>query len=517
VQLETHIGRYHVQSVVGVGGFGTVVRGRDDELGATVAIKILAEHWAGDVEVRERFLAEARHLRRVRNPHVVSVFDLGELPDGRPWFVMEYADRGSLELRLEGRATGASVDAPSLRRVVTSMADAVGALHAAGVIHRDINPRNVLISSDRAAAGDRDMAAARAAGTTMRRGLLGDDERLLVSDLGLAKDLRLSGNAASVIGGSPHYQAPEQRQQHASIRASADVYALTGVLWHLVLEEVPPDPHAVRDELGEIDARWRDVFATGLATDPDERYATVFEWRDSVLAVLTDGAEMSSPLARPRLPSGTVSDHCPYRGLAAFQPEHAADFFGREVLLGELVERLRYDRTLAVAGPSGSGKSSLVRAGLIPALAGGALTGSAEWPIALMTPGSDPVGELSYQLLRLASRCDGFTPPSLEGRPERAAVRVVADAITDRFGGMVVCIDQFEELFTECPTPEERAAFVDMLAGLVDPTASRCRVVLAMRADFYAQAATSPWLARRISENQVLVGPMDRPELRRAI
>ncbi|MEU6352528.1 helix-turn-helix domain-containing protein [Streptomyces sp. NPDC047072] len=178
----------------------------------------------------------------------------------------------------------------------------------------------------------------------------------------------------------------------------------------------------------------------------------------------------------------------PYRGLRAFEEEHAEWFFGREALTATLVERLRAPAAaggglLAVVGPSGSGKSSLLRAGLVPAVRGGALedaSGTAAGPrrVVLMTPGRHPTDELT---------------PLLEGSP-------------------LVVVDQFEALFTACPDPAERARFV---AALCDPGAGL--VVIGLRADFYAQALQLPPLARALQNEQLVVGPLTRDEMREAI
>lgn len=209
---------------------------------------------------------------------------------------------------------------------------------------------------------------------------------------------------------------------------------------------------------------------------------------------------------------------CPYRGLAAFQPEDAGRFFGRGELVADLVERLDQDRVLYVVGPSGSGKSSVVRAGLIPAIGTGAVPGSDRWSVALFSPRSTPTAELSYQLQRIAEaaapRADGHGEPFSTLAP--ADARRLTDAICDANGGLLLVIDQFEELFT-LNQRREQEAFIEMLAALVDPAESRVRAVTAMRADFYGTCATFPWLAKHVPANQVLVGPMSRADLRKAI
>jgi WD40 repeat protein/DNA-binding SARP family transcriptional activator len=172
---------------------------------------------------------------------------------------------------------------------------------------------------------------------------------------------------------------------------------------------------------------------------------------------------------------------CPFRGLAPFEAAHERYFFGRERLVAELVARLVGAPLLAVVGPSGSGKSSVVRAGLLPALARGVLPGSEDWPQALMRPGPHPRAELER---------------ALAGAPR------------------VLAVDQFEETFTACRDEAERAAFIGALVGAAR---EGVLVIVAMRADFYGRCAVYEELAELVGANQVLVGPLRRDELRRAI
>jgi WD40 repeat protein/DNA-binding SARP family transcriptional activator len=179
---------------------------------------------------------------------------------------------------------------------------------------------------------------------------------------------------------------------------------------------------------------------------------------------------------------------CPFKGLAAFESADAAYFFGRERLVAELVARLVGAPLVGVVGPSGSGKSSLVRAGLMPALAAGILPGSDTWPQVLLRPGEHPLRALHEAQAELLAREHGL-----------------------------LVVDQFEELFTACRDEDERHAFIDALARTGDKREAGAVVVLVIRADFYGRCAAYPALARLLGANHVLVGPMRRDELRRAI
>ena len=204
----------------------------------------------------------------------------------------------------------------------------------------------------------------------------------------------------------------------------------------------------------------------------------------------------------------------PYRGLAAFEAEDAALFFGREELTAELVDRLRAvgGEPLIVTGPSGSGKSSLLRAGVLPALrrAGAQSPGGAarHW---VFTPGAHP-------LLELARRVAGLTDVPAERLRDRwrddparfagdlaAAVRAPTTAIA-----AVIVVDQFEEVFTLCEDERERVAFIAALRG---PTQA---VVLGVRADFFGHCARFPELMPALRRPAV-VGPMSVDQLRQVI
>ena len=177
---------------------------------------------------------------------------------------------------------------------------------------------------------------------------------------------------------------------------------------------------------------------------------------------------------------------CPFKGLASFDEEDAGFFCGRERLTAEMVARLAGAPLMGIVGPSGSGKSSALRAGLLPALADGVLPGSQRWASTVFRPGEHPLR-------------------SLERR---------TDAGSDR---RVIAVDQFEEVFTACRDESERTAFVDALVAEARDPYRRAFVLIAVRADFYGRCASYPELWRLLGASQVTVGPMRRDELRRAI
>ena len=232
---------------------------------------------------------------------------------------------------------------------------------------------------------------------------------------------------------------------------------------------------------------------------------------------------------------------CPYRGLEAFRPEDAKFFFGRENLTGWLVSALRREvraaqgvRFLGVLGPSGSGKSSVVLAGLVPRLRAGAIEGSERWPVAILRPGDDPLKNLAAgvvprflpagalpdaaQVLKLADdlradarTLDVFAQVALHDRPEDVR--------------LVVVVDQFEEVFTYRPQEgpararfeQDRDQFFANLLNAAATPGGRVAVVLTMRSDFLGACAPFPQLSAVLSAHQELVGPMTAAELREAI
>jgi hypothetical protein len=251
VTAPLRIGPYAIERLLGVGSFATVWLGHDSALDAYVAIKVLAENWSHDLRVRERFRDEARLLRRLEHERLVRVHTVGELPDGRPYAVLAWADGGSLRDRL---AAG-PIPVPAALRLLGEVCAGVAVLHRHGVVHRDLTPGNILFAS--AAAGD-DSGA----------------ERVLIADLGLAKALA-AASGLTARAGTPGYMAPEQDDPGAVIDTRADVFGL-GRLGIRLLAADPargePDPDAAIRLRNGVPPRVAQVLRRATARRPADRY-----------------------------------------------------------------------------------------------------------------------------------------------------------------------------------------------------------------------------------------------------
>jgi WD40 repeat protein len=245
----------------------------------------------------------------------------------------------------------------------------------------------------------------------------------------------------------------------------------------------PPD-HAL-PELERYAAEAREQAGWRLGEAARRASAERAEWLAAEDDLVAGIVELQAVRERTR-PARDRSES-PFKGLESFEIADADLFFGRERLVADMLARLSGARLMGIVGPSGSGKSSVLRAGLLASLADGVLPGSSDWSLAVVRPGEHPVAALR-------SATNG-----LDG--ERA----------------LVAVDQFEEVFTVCRDEHEREAFVDALIAQARDAHRRTTVLLTLRADFYGRCAGFTELSRMLGANQVLVGAMRRDELRRAI
>ncbi|MFI9325175.1 hypothetical protein ACIGXI_36105 [Kitasatospora aureofaciens] len=232
-----------------------------------------------------------------------------------------------------------------------------------------------------------------------------------------------------------------------------------------------------------------------------------------------------------RTVSPSTGEECPYPGLRAFSRNEADWFFGRERLVHQVLEQLELcladHSPLAVVAPSGTGKSSLLQAGVLPALARGRLPGSRHWPQLLLTPTADPLAALASGLSALTGAdetlvADAMAADATDVKAMDAGPGVLGRLVRERLhlppqGRAVLVVDQLEELFTLCQDEPARHRFVDVLNGLTCGQDPAVLAVYGLRADFYGSCAGFPHLRTALVNHQVIVGPMTDDEVRSAV
>jgi serine/threonine-protein kinase len=330
-------GRYQILGLIGAGGMGTVYRARDVELDEVVALKMLRRHLVDEPDMLERFRREVKLARRVTHQNVARTFDIAEHA-GEKFLTMEYVDGQSLaQLRDAG--------ALSVERVVEiaeQVCAGLHAAHAAGVVHRDLKPDNVLIAKD---------------------------GRAVITDFGIASAWEL-GSSARTVGrgmpiGTPAYMAPEQVEEAEVIDARADLYALGVMLYELLtgrqpwrgssvmnvavarLTQPPPDPRALSPELPDALA---EIILRLMARRAADRYPDA----ESVVAALggvTRSTRPAAPLPSPPRavdPGGKSVAVLPWRNQGAPEDDYLAD-----ALTDDLIDSLSMTRGLRVRARGG--------------------------------------------------------------------------------------------------------------------------------------------------------------------
>lgn len=534
--MDTLVGQtikgYEIEEVIGEGGFGVVYRAQQPLMGRTVAIKSVWPALSDDAEFIRRFEVEAQTIASLEHPQIVPIYDYWRDPTGA-YLVMRWLRGGSLRQAMQQKSQWRVEEAVQL---LGQIANALQLAHRYGIVHRDVKPENILLD---------------------------EDGNGYLTDFGIARVIEYRHLDGGFAEGSPAYAAPEQLVNKA-VSPQTDQYSLAVVIFELLTGQHPfPDILKLSfDELmvqrakislppittlrPDLPAELNEVLIRATALQPFERFpdtlAFAKAFRQALRFRASQRAEASlfqddtlsrTPGGTIRTPEGTAvvdkilspaaeHEHIPnpYKGLRAFQEADAGTFFGREKLTEHLVQRLAEQgeeaRFLAVVGPSGSGKSSLVKAGLLPALRQNRLPGSEQWFIVEMVPGSNPLEELEIALLRIASKANQNLNEHLK-RDERGLLRALRLILPEDESQLLLVIDQFEEVFTLSDDEHRISHFLNNLVTALTEPNSRLRLIVTLRADFYDRPLLYPGLSSLIRQRTEVVIPMSPEELERAI
>jgi WD40 repeat protein/DNA-binding SARP family transcriptional activator len=460
---------YRLLEQVGAGPLGVVHRAYQPPMGREVAIKVIAPQLANDPAFIRRFEADAQLVARLEHPHLVPLYDYWREPDGA-YLVMRYLRGRSLRDRL----AGGPLDPATVVQIIDQVGSALAVAHAQGVVHGDVAAAHILFDE------------------------VGD---AYLSGFGIGRQLTSPAGPARSPPTDAVDPLPPEQARGEPVTPRSDLYRLGQVAQQMLVGRQP---------LAHTPAA--EVLRRATATDPDDRYLDVPAFAAALRAAF---ANVSAASAVP-----STAPRNPYKGLRAFREADAEDFFGRDELIDRTLSRMLEDvdggRFIAVVGPSGSGKSSLVHAGLVAAVRAGALPGSQDWFVVDILPGTDPFAGLQAGLTRVATQP---LPADLDARLASGGLglgHAIAGALPAG-AELLLVIDQFEELFTLVTDESRRSAFIDGVVTAVTDPASTLRVVITLRADHYDQPLRYRRLAELLQARTEVVFPLTAAELERAI
>lgn len=465
---------YELRELVRADPTEKVFRAYQAAMGREVAFTAIEAALAREPDFIRNFDEGVRRIGRLEHPHIVPIYDFWRDPGGA--FIVSRWVRG---VSLRDTFNRGSWRWDAALGVIEQVGDALRSAHRKGIVPARLSSRGVVI----------------------------DEE-------GNAHVTSFHHSFPARLADQPAGESRQAQRDDTTTLGVLLLEALTGT----AIPEVELETETGREDWvsQQLTRLPDDVPATieGLIRRTAFEVDDAFQTPDELLTAI-------SVLRPGRVRSATRPDariENPYKGLRAFHEADAEDFFGRDALVEQLLARLAgttTSRFVAVVGPSGSGKSSVVRAGLIPAVRTDSIPGAASWFVATMVPGRYPFEELEAALLRIAVDPQPGLLSLLTSDPtglHRALERV----LPSRGAELLMVIDQLEELFT-IAEEETRNLFIDSLANAVADPRSRLRVVVTLRADFYDRPLHHPQLGRLMRDGLTTVIPLTPSELQQAI
>ena len=507
----SRVDNFRIIRSLGQGGMGHVYLAQDTSIDRLVAIKFIREPGKRQ---RASFRIEAQAAGKLDHPNIVKIWHYDEI-DGQPYIVVEYVDGKTLS------AYPRPMPWQEALALALGMTSGLADAHRRGVLHRDIKPSNVIITPS----GEPkllDFGLAKLQGAADAHASAQPQEGTPGTSAGAPR--RPHATEAGAILGTPYYMAPEAWRGESSY--AADVYSLGVVLYELCTGLVPFHD-LPRDELRravqerdapllsavapQVPPDFARVVEVCLARDPDLRFAN----GERLLAALLTVAPASRTSGQLPVHARDPEHERPYPGLRPFDTEEGRYFFGRDGDTGSVIARLRNGGMVLVAGSSGVGKSSLVRAGVLPYLAARGLdeTGNAQrgWELRAWVPGMHPLQAMSAALRADLDLDEDRLSELLAHDPAEVGRRLQRRVHT----GVVLFVDQLEELVTVADAGE--AALTSRALATLAARFPRLRVLATVRGDKLIEVGALPGIDALIERALYILQPLGERQVRDAV
>jgi serine/threonine protein kinase len=516
------INQYELIKMIGEGGMGQVWVARDLKLGRRVAIKLLVTEMP---ELTQRFLVEARATARCQHENIVIIYEVGEHA-ASPYMVLEYLSGKPLTAQIKD---GGRLPYSRAVEIMVSTLKALEEAHKQGIVHRDLKPDNIFVT-DAGQIKVLDFGIAKvleAQQAPAGPSLASSPAVRLPSPIELATGSNNNLTRHGTIMGTLKYMSPEQWGIGVAIDHLTDIWACGIILHRMICGKHPlapldgnqlvvtamlelPMPSMAEAAPSDVPRELIQIVDRCLFKQKGQRWQSAAE--------LLRALEKFLPGRRTQ---ELQIDESPYAGLSSFQEADAGKFFGRNREIAAMVTRIRDRPLMAVVGSSGVGKSSFVRAGLVPALK----RSGEQWETLVTRPGRKPMDALAALIAPMVGTASNLNDEIAEQTKLAARLRQEPGHLGHLLRGrarrdsrrIMLFVDQFEELYTQVDDPHERAAYTQALSAVADDATSPLRVVLSIRSDFVDRVAEDQTFLSELTQGLFFLGAPSRDGLRDAI